>query len=267
MPWALACGLLACGGHAVAASPEVPVELRASRDYVFGLVANHSVNPLGTDDYRLGVAPVFAFQVGRLRFATGGASALLSLGREDVDPGVSTALVERSNFRLGASLQFDPGRSADDRLPEVPRTLRGRLNLGYDLGGRWSVRTTVSHDLLDKAGGTRVGASLHYRHPLSPYTHWDVSLGADWGSREFMRTRYGIGADWAASHGLAVYAPGAGWNSRSLGWGMTSALTDDWVMFGGVGVSQLLGAAADSPLRVRRTTGSLNVGLAYRCCS
>jgi len=45
-----------------------------------------------------------------------------------------------------------------------------------------------------------------------------------------------------------------------------TALNRHWVLWGGVGVSQVQSDARRSPLTVRPTGYSASVGLAYRCC-
>jgi outer membrane scaffolding protein for murein synthesis (MipA/OmpV family) len=45
-----------------------------------------------------------------------------------------------------------------------------------------------------------------------------------------------------------------------------TALNRHWVVWGGVGVSQVQGDARRSPLTVRPTGYSVSLGLAYRCC-
>ena len=86
--------LLTQGIGANAAQPPADtVALEASRDYLVGAAVVSSAPQLGSDvEQRLRLRPIWAFQLGRFRFATSGASALLSQGRQSVDTGVSTVL-------------------------------------------------------------------------------------------------------------------------------------------------------------------------------
>ena len=212
---------------------------------------------------------LLAFQLGRFRFASSGASALLYQGRETVDSGVSTVLTRSDRLSLNTSLSVDDGRSWRDDpvfagLPRVRTTLRGRLTAGVALGPRWSASARASQDLLGRDGGLRLDTGLNYRHPVSSQTHWDLSVGAGWANGTYRQTRFGIAADAAAATGLPAYAIGSGWDAVSAGWRITSAISRHWVAYGGVGVSQLQGAARSSPLTTRPTTYSATVGLAYR---
>ncbi|MCW5653977.1 MipA/OmpV family protein [Hydrogenophaga sp.] len=246
------------------------VKLDASRDYLIGASLTSSAPMLGSDtSQRLRLRPMWAFQLGRFRFATSGASALLTQGRQTVDTGVSTVVAGSDRWSLSTSLQLDEGRSWDgDRmfqgLPDVRATLRGRLAANIALGKRWSASLRGSQDLLGREGGLRIDSGLNYRYPVSSQTHWDLALGAGWANGTFQRTFYGIAPDAAAATGLPIHQPGSGWDNTSLSWRLTSALNRHWVMYGGVSVLQLQGAAASSPLTGRRTAYGATVGLAYR---
>jgi outer membrane scaffolding protein for murein synthesis (MipA/OmpV family) len=263
---ALAAGLVLC--TAAAQADEDPA-LQASRDYVIGAALVSSAAHIGESDQRLSLSPVWAFQIGRFRLAAGPAANLLSVGRETVDAGLSTVLVSQGGWRLSTSLRIREARdSADDAvlqgLPDVRATLLGRVNASVDLGARWTGSLSATQDLLGRGSGLGLGAGLGYRYPLSASTYWDASFGVGWGNALAHRTNFGISPEAAASSGRAPYAIGAGWDSASLGWSLTSALSERWVAYGGVGVSQLQGAAARSPLVGRRTVASASIGLAYR---
>ena len=257
-------------GADAAQPPAEPVALEASRDYLIGASLVSSAPQLGSDvEQRLRLRPIWAFQLGRFRFATSGASALLSQGRQSVDTGVSTVLAGNDRWSLSTSLSIDEGRSWDDDavfrgLPDVRATLRGRVGANAALSQRWTYSVRASQDLLGRHGGLRLDHGLSYRHPISSQTHWDLSLGAGWANGTYRQTHYGVDPAPAAATGVPAFAIGSGWDTVSLGWRITSALNHHWVAYGGVGVSQLQGAAARSPLVGRQTAYDATVGLAYR---
>jgi len=257
-------------GADAAQPPAEPVALEASRDYLIGASLVSSAPQLGSDvEQRLRLRPIWAFQLGRFRFATSGASALLSQGRQSVDTGVSTVLAGNDRWSLSTSLSIDEGRSWDDDavfrgLPDVRATLRGRVGANAALSQRWTYSVRASQDLLGRQGGLRLDHGLSYRHPISSQTHWDLSLGAGWANGTYRQTHYGVDPAPAAATGVPAFAIGSGWDTVSLGWRITSALNRHWVAYGGVGVSQLQGAAARSPLVGRQTAYGATVGLAYR---
>ena len=266
----LALALLAAAGTQAQERPD-DVQLGESRDYLIGASVSSSANPLGTAEQTLRLGGIWAFQLGRFRFASSGASALLNQGRETVDSGVSTVLARSDKLSLNTSLSLDDGRDWRDEkdarfrgLPKVRATVRGRVTLGSALADRWSLTTRASQDLLGRDGGLRIDTGLAYRRPLSPQTHWDLSIGAGWANGTYRQTHYGVSAQGAAATPLPAYTLGAGWDSVSIGWRITSALNRHWVAYGGLGAAQLQGAAARSPLATRPTTYSATVGLAWR---
>lgn len=269
---ALALGLGAlCGACGpVLAQGSEPVTLQASRDWLAGGALVSSQGHLGLDGRTWQLDPVWAFQLGRFRLASGRAASLLSVGREPVDSGLSTVLASTGVWRLSTSLRIRDGREADDSdpllrgLPGTRTTLLGRLSASRPIGQRWTASMGATQDLLDRGAGLTLGFGLGYRYPLSASTYWDASVGLGWGNATARLSTYGISPEAAASSGRAPYAIGAGWDSASLGWSLTSALSEHWVAWGGVGVSQLQGAAARSPLVGRRSVASASIGLAYR---
>lgn len=133
-------------------TPRDEVALQASRDYLVGAAIGSSANPLGTAEQKLSLGGIWAFQLGRFRFASSGASALLNQGRETVDSGVSTQLARSDKVSLNTSLAIDDGRDEKDPrlhgLGKVRATVRGRLTLGLTLSERWSLTSRASQDLL-----------------------------------------------------------------------------------------------------------------------
>lgn len=268
LPWLLpvAAAAQGAGDGGVVPPPQRPVH-----GYVVGAAVADGRDHVGQGGHTLTLQPVWGLWVGRFRLSTGGATALWGVGREAVvDAGLSTTLVSRSDWSLGASLRWDEGRQADDAdpllrgAPAVRGTLRGRLALGYALGPRWSASAGVSQDLLGRAGGAQVSAGLTYRHPLSPRTHWDFTWGVRAGDATYLRSVYGLSPEAAARAGRTPHEPGAGAEGVQLGWRIVSALNHDWVAYGGVGVSRLVGDAARSPLVGARQVWSAHIGLAYR---
>lgn len=246
------------------------VTLKASRDLLVGTAVTSSVGHIGLDDRRWSLNPVWAFQFGRFRLASGQAASLLSVGREPVDAGLSTVLTTAGDWRLSTSLRIREGRDADDGdpllsgLPGTRTTLLGRISASRAIARRWTGSVSATQDLLGNGAGFSLGLGLGYRYPISEHTYWDASAGLGWSNATARQTSFGISAEDAAAAGRAPYAIGAGWDSAALAWNLTSALSEHWVVWGGLSVSQLQGAAARSPLVGRRTVASASIGLAYR---
>jgi outer membrane protein len=240
-------------------------------DYLLGTMLSTSANHVGEPGRGASLRPLWSVQWGNWRITTTRASALWRLGRDGVDPGVSTVLVDQNRFRLSASLQIDGGRrSGDDSylagLPDVQRTLRGRVTARYTLSDHWSVALAASHDLRNRDRAGTLTPSIKYRYPTESGTLWEASLSAVAGNDEHLLTFYGISAATALASGRAPYQPRGGLHQWRLGLDVSHPISARWVVFGGLGLSSLVGDARRSPLVSRASTWGANVGVAYRCC-
>lgn len=240
-------------------------------DYLLGAMLSTSGNHVGEASQGFSLRPLWSLQWRNWRITTTRASALWRLGRDGIDPGVSTVLLDQDRFRLSASLQLDDGRQSGDDpylagLPDVRRTLRGRVTARYTLSPSWSAALALGSDLRNRDGSATLTPSVKYRRPTSSGTLWELSLAASLGNRDHLQTFYGISSTAAAAAGRAPYQPGAGLYGWQLGLDVSHPVSARWVVFGGVGLSSLVGDARRSPLVSRGTTWGASVGLAYRCC-
>jgi outer membrane scaffolding protein for murein synthesis (MipA/OmpV family) len=256
---------LAGGAHA-----EDQLVIGGDKGYLIGASVVSATGHVGSGGrVSLDLKPMWAFQLGPFRVSRSRANSLMNTGRERLETGLSTEFDWLTDWRLGASLRLDNGRSFDDDdvfrgLPDVPTTLRGRVSTGRPLGERWDWSMNVDHDLLGRKGGMRLGTGVNYRYPLSPRTNWDFSFGGGWGDSRYLRTHYGISNEAAQATGRSPYRLGGGWENVRMGANFETAMTDHWIIFGGLEVSRLLGSTSRSPLVGRVTTHGLSVGLAYR---
>ncbi|KMW58978.1 Outer membrane protein V [Candidatus Rhodobacter oscarellae] len=212
----------------------------------------------GAEDYRVIVTPSFAFSLGEVEVQSRG-------------PAVQVDLVSRRGLDAGPVLRWDGGRdpsridsAAVSALPEVDGTLMlgGFVELGFPvaegtfLGPRLEALQGVSggHD------GLLVEASLGL-----------TRLSGDWvtGARAsvvyaddaLMDSAFFVGA--GSPSGLAAYNPGGGLRDIGLSVFASYQLSDEWSVSGALGITQLVGEAADSPIVSSKTQGVLSFGLSY----
>lgn len=254
------------------AQQTAPEELTNSADhYALGVAYGWSPTYTGSDRHESHLRPVLSLQYGRFRLSSSRGNAVLNHGFDDRGSGASALLVERKRFHLSASLRIDGGRSSSDDLrlqglPEVRSTLRGRISTGYALSDHWSVNASLSQDLLGRSGGAQLNTSVRYAFDLTPHTTAGVGVGAAFADGTYMRSHFGVPGSAMGSSPLPTFIPGAGLYGVDMGLDVMTALSRRWVLFGGVGVSQLRGDARRSPLTQRATGYGVTVGLAYRCC-
>lgn len=257
-------GLGLCTGWG-AAQAQTPVDADNSAAsfsrYVIGGAVGYSPTYPGSARYDFSAQPLWAFYIGRVRLSTSRASALMGFGEDSAGAGASTELMEHKRWRFGAGVRVDSGRQSSDDpalagLPDVRRTLRGRLYARYDLTPQINTTLGWNPDLLSRGSGATMTWDVGYRQPLGPSTEWTTGAGLTWASRQYMQSYFGTPAYQAAS----------GLRDLHLGVGLTTALSRNWLAFGGISAQQLMGNAADSPITHRDLGWGVSLGVAYRCC-
>jgi outer membrane protein len=260
--------LLVALGTPARAEDLVDTSLTQSR-FVLGGALMSSAEYLGSDRRDQKLSPLWAFQYGRWRLSSSRASAVLGFASDAAGPGASAELAGTKNWHVGAAFRVDHGRKTSDSpyligLPDVKRTLRGRIYASYTLSPQWTIGGNVSQDLLGRGGGALASIDLGYRHWITPGIELTSGLGVSLADKRNMRTYFGISGEQAAQSGLRPFAAGAGFRDAHLGLGLTTALTPHWIAFGNIGVSHLLADAAHSPLTRRANNVGATLGIAYR---
>lgn len=248
-------------------APKVPA---TDSRYVIG--ASLAVQPdyPGSDRQVTKLRPLWAYQYGRFRVSTSRASSVLGFASDAAGPGASAELLASKRWRAGVALRFDSGRLSSDSpslagLPDVKRTLRGRLYGSYEINDRWNLNGAVSQDLIGRHGGALVSLDLGYRRRLGERTEFTSGGGISMGDNRYMTTYFGV-PDSAALPDRPAFSPGAGLRDVHFGLGVMTAFTPRWIGYANAGVSRMLQDAANSPLTRQASSGAVSFGLAYRCC-
>lgn len=219
------------------------------------------------------VQPLWAVRVGRVRIATARAAALLAFGTTALpEAGASADVFTTGDLTLRAALRYDEGRdesgSVDQRpgLPEVRPTLRVRLALNKALTPTLGASVNVTQDILGRDLGATLGADLARSHKVSAATEWGLGAGVAAADTRYMQAHFGLSADQAAQGGWTPHTPGAGLRDVHVSTGLTTALTPTWLAYAQIGVTRLIGPAAQSPLVRDTLSARLTFGVAWRCC-
>lgn len=248
----------------------IPAREVSPYTWVIGMSVNNGPVFSGSDRRGNGVRPVLGLKYGRYTISSGGGGSLLDFDIDAADSGVSARLLEWDNFRLSATLRLDRGRKgADDEvlrgLPDVDKTLRGRIAGVYDFNRWTSVKVALNQDLLGKGGGGVLGTTFRYEYQITPQTELQFAAGFNVANSTHMRSYYGVPASAAGTtSNLPAFDARGGLQSTSLGVELKTALTDHWVLSGGLSFNQLRGDARRSPLALKPNNYSVYVGLAYR---
>lgn len=250
----------------------IPAREISPYTWVIGTSVSNGPVFSGSDRRGNAIRPVLGFQYGRYTISSGGGGSLLDFDIDAADSGVSARLLDWDDFRMSATLRLDRGRKGGDDivlggLPDIDTTLRGRLSAVYDFS-RWaSVKVALNQDLLGKGGGSVISTAFRYEYQVTPATELLFVAGVDMASSAYMRSYYGVPQSSAGvTTNLPRFDPRAGVFNTAVGVELKTALTDNWVLSGGLSLSQLRGDARRSPLAIKPNNYSVYLGLAYRCC-
>lgn len=264
--------LATLGASAGAETREAPADVDPPADggltYAVGGALIVAPTYAGSSGTEVKPRPLWALRYGRFRLSGARSSSLLARPG-DHGSGASADLIDAPGWRLGSSLRIDSGRQPGDDpvlagLPEVRRTLRGRVYASVDFARRWTASVGYGHDLLGRGGGGTAGLGLSYALPEVSGVRSSLSLGATLADRQYMQTYYGISPAVAAATGRPAYRPGAGLMDLDLLLNARTQLAGRWTLIGGLGLTRLQGDAAASPLTTRRSGLTATLALAWR---
>lgn len=238
--------------------------------WALGVTANNGANYAGSNRRGTGIGHVVGVALGRYTLSTGGGGTLLDRDLDRTESGVSARLVDHGRLRLTGSLRFGGGRTAGDEpqlqgLPEIRRTLRGRIGVVYDASDNWSFRSAITQDLLGRAGGAVLNNTARYEFDLPPGTELALVAGLQLADKTYMRSFFGVSEALAGvTTPLPAFAPRAGWHSAEVGLDWRQNVSHHWVLLGGLRYTQLHGDARRSPLTLKPDNYSVSLGLVYR---
>lgn len=262
--------VLAAPAHAQdAAVPIAPAPLVTPSEWegALGLIVSAASEYQGGSKTAIKGTPAFYLRYKRLTISN--SSGFVTRRSDDVLRGLGLDLMARERVHVNLALRFDRGRaeSSSDALAgmgDIDPTLRLRLGGTWQLDDGWRLGASWSVDAFGRGGGNFGDVSFAR----------DLRLGRDamltWGGAlalagdRYLQTYYGVNEEQAARTGRPLYTPRSGLRDGSLFINVRSPLGPHWSALAGVGVSRLLGPAADSPLTEKVTNWSANVGLAWR---
>ena len=261
-------GLCAASGPVLAEPDPTDLASRNGLRYALGAALIEAPRYAGSGEQQLKLRPLWAVRYGRLRISGARASGLLDVAG-DSGSGLSADLLSGTRWRLSSSLRIDSGRAAAADaalagLPPIRPTLRGRIFGSVDWGGGWSSSLGYSADLLGRGGGGITGLAVAYGWTPWPGLAASAVVGGNWADQQYMLTHFGITPAVAAVTGRTAFQPSVGLMNLHVGLGARLALAERWTLLGGVGLSQLQGDAAASPLTRSRQAASVSLALAWR---
>jgi outer membrane scaffolding protein for murein synthesis (MipA/OmpV family) len=147
-------------------------------------------------------------------------------------------------------------------MGDVGVKAQANLFLNYD-GGPFHANAALRQTLAGRRG-TELDLSASYDLYADQDNLVRLVAGIAYANRDLMQTFFGVTPQQSANSGNPAYAPHVGIAGESVGLTWRHALGEHWVGTLGLGAEQLHGAAADSPLTVRRTSGVASAAIGYR---
>jgi outer membrane protein len=168
---------------------------------------------------------------------------------------------------VGASVSFLPGRDQDVAarlagLGDIDPAATGNLFVRGEFGP-FGLSARLERGLGGQEG-TTVTLGAAWRMPLAPRLLVMAQAGVTWADGEHIQQWFGVDATQAARSRFGRYDAGAGFRNVSAGINAIYLLGERWELSAGVGVSQLLGDAADSPITQQATQPFGVLGVGYR---
>lgn len=230
----------------------VPVDAIENTN-IIGIAAGVAPDFMGSGD-RTGVAgPIFRYQL------QGSERYFLLLG-----PQATFNILDDPNWRFGPMAQFRAGRGNDVDDPVVKRmvginnTWEGGVFLTYrmKLSEQKMHQINFTGDVAGGSNGTVGTLRMMWWQPIREGTLFNLGIGTTFANSKWMNTYFGLtnANDIALfpSQGGLPYNAGSGFKSFSIPFGITQALSREWLLSAGVRYEKLQGDAKDSPIVQQR---------------
>lgn len=170
------------------------------------------------------------------------------------------------SFLLGAGVGYRAGRAdssedwsfkrgSDDLkgMGDIPGALTARLKGGYQFGSGATVSLSSELALNHRETGNTYTLGLKLPLYESKSDQFSLNMGATYGDRKFNQSNFGVTAAQSAASGYSAFNAKAGFEQISSTVGWNHVISKNWSVTSRVGVTHLVGDAADSPIVKKKT--------------
>lgn len=241
--------------HAAHAAANTPAD-----STVVGIGLGYLPEYAGSDDNRFVGAPLFDRSFGNGWFL----STRRGLGYGTVAGGVSlSAALTYGGKRDEHRRNFGAGSDDLRGMGRISGGAQAILTAGYQLGNIGLTASTTQAVTRRENGSTyTIGASAPFYRSSSDQLAFNTS--AVYGDRKHAQTYFGVTAQQSARSGYRTYGAGSGFEAINASVNWNHVIDARWSVNSTVGLTRMVGDAADSPLTRRKTTPMVLVGAAYR---
>jgi MipA family protein len=249
------------------ATEQTPAAASSKFEGAVGLVLDYKPAFSGSSDRK--IRPHLAGFLRYGRFTITGAGGFTTKRQDDVERGLDAELVRREGLRVNLALRVDQGRRESESrqlagMGNIKSTVRTRLGARWEPAPKWAVSLAGSVDSLGRGGGYFVDSGVSRTFTIDARQRVILGASVAAGGNRYMQTWYGVDEQQSAASGYPVYRPGTGLRDvgTSATWRMD--VNPEWAVFTSLGVTRLLGPAADSPLTRQPNSYSIAAGIARR---
>ncbi|WP_319024792.1 MipA/OmpV family protein [Nisaea sediminum] len=228
-----------------------PPERKDDTRWTLGLGVAVAPDFLGSEEYEAQPVPLLDVKYGRFFARTG--------------DGIGLNILETERFTAGVAIDWMKGYDGEDvarGIDDVDDALGARLFVSTRFRG-FVGKLEATQAVTESDRGLLVGASLAYPVAASDRLTIIPSLGTQWASEKYMDGYFGIDAGESARSGLRTYAPGSGFRDVTFRLSARYRITESITATGALGVTHLLGDAADSPMVEQETAPVALLGVTY----
>ncbi len=167
--------------------------------------------------------------------------------------GAGINVFNENGMRAGPFTTFDFGRDSDDAsyltgAEDVDPTLESGVFFEKEFDP-FSFLWTARYAILNEGhGGVVSDAEVSYRMVIKPGFYGTVNGTVSWASQDYMVSYFGVSPNHSARSGLRGYTPDAGFKDFGIGGSLHYVVDDHISLLGNLGIKQLMGDAASSPI-------------------
>jgi outer membrane protein len=186
-------------------------------------------------------------------------------------PTMQLNLLNMTTWRAGPMINYRPKRGSDvedsvvKQMNQIDSVVEGGAFVQYNLklSSTKMHQLVFSGDIAGSSNGTVGHLRMMYWQPFSPTIIGNIGVGMTYGNDKFMQTYYGVsGTDIALfpSLGGQAYSPGGGVSGVNIPFGLTMAVSKQWLVSVGGRYESLQGDAKDSPIVSQRGDSNQWIG-------
>ena len=181
--------------------------------------------------------------------------------------GIGSYPLRGDNYKVGASVGFDFGRSEDDDkdnlrgMGDIDMSATGNLVGEYDMGPlKVSAKLTKGNEEYGMTAEADVGTMV----PVTEKIMLMGKVGTKWADEDHMNTYFGVSSRQSVRSGYTAYKADAGFQSVGVTAGAFYNVNDNWDVMLMLSGDQLIGDAADSPIVKQEFQPSALLSASYK---